>query len=312
MHLRRLFPALFLVICFLGCFPVQAYRGAGQPPTSAPDALQGYWHDPQDPDFLAGIEGSRLLIAFKGRVQGVSTILEATPEGLRVCAIGREKNLVLSREKDHLLFQDPWGQSRKLLRLDRKPAEVNLEVSIPAAMPLPQEKLQAIGREISRRGREEQTPTPGREHLDLILASRGTANTEYLRGLLAEVGWIDVARFDYGTSMAAFLLVQHTWDLPLMMSVLPRLKEDVDAGRMDGAAYALLFDRVQLMLGNRQRYGSQIYRNEAGEVIVLPLEDPEHVDARREALGRMIPATLKEYVKLLGGSEVKLSSECQR
>jgi hypothetical protein len=77
---------------------------------------------------------------------------------------------------------------------------------------------------------------------------------------------------------------------------------------MDAVPYVLLLDRLELSLGKRQRYGSQVATDERGEIFVLPVEDPAKVDALRESLG-LIP--LKEYVQVFGASEVKFSQDCQ-
>jgi hypothetical protein len=127
-------------------------------------------------------------------------------------------------------------------------------------------------------------------------------NTAYLRRIVADVGWIDVARFGKAAASAAFLLVQHSGDLPLMLAALPEIAKDLRGGALDGQSYALLYDRTRLMSGVMQRYGSQISQNEAGELVVRRLEDPENVDARRKELGLM---PLRQYLALFG-REVKI------
>lgn len=93
-----------------------------------------------------------------------------------------------------------------------------------------------------------------------------------------------------------------------MLAVLPELKRDVDAGRMDADTYVLLFDRLQLALGRLQRFGSQVATDETGALVVLPVEDPSKVDALRRDRG-LIP--LKEYVHVFGASEVRFSQACK-
>ncbi|MFT5050478.1 MAG: hypothetical protein ACI8QZ_001880 [Chlamydiales bacterium] len=112
-----------------------------------------------------------------------------------------------------------------------------------------------------------------------------TENTEFLRTLIDELGWIDATRFGSEASDAAFLLVQHSGDVRLMRTALPRIEADVKAGRLDGQAFALLHDRCQLSLGYLQRYGSQIGRLADGTSVWMPCENPEGVDAQRQAMG---------------------------
>jgi hypothetical protein len=121
-------------------------------------------------------------------------------------------------------------------------------------------------------------------------------NTAYLKKLLGEVGWIDGGRFGKAAAGGAFLIVQHSGDLPMMLAAVPEIEKDVKAGKGDGQAFALLYDRTQLMLGGRQRYGSQV-GSANGKFVVFPLEDRKKVDEHRKSLG-MQP--LEDYLKLFG------------
>ena len=98
-------------------------------------------------------------------------------------------------------------------------------------------------------------------------------NTRYVKSLVATLGWIDAERFGREAANAAFLIVQHSGDLRLMMAALPEIKKDLKAKRVDPQDYALLFDRIQTSVGEKQRYGTQLGQNEKGELIVFPLED---------------------------------------
>jgi hypothetical protein len=80
------------------------------------------------------------------------------------------------------------------------------------------------------------------------------------------------------------MLIQHSSDLGLMLAALPYVERDLrDAGYSE--SYALLFDRLQVMQGKPQRYGTQMARLPNGEAIVLPVEDLESVDERRRSIG---------------------------
>jgi hypothetical protein len=127
-------------------------------------------------------------------------------------------------------------------------------------------------------------------------------NTAYLKAVVTDVGWIDVKRFGRPAANAAFLLVQHSGDRPLMLAALPEIEKDVRAGQADAQNYALLYDRSQVMTGGKQRYGSQVRENEDGDLVVFKLEDPDRVDARRKELGL---SPLKDYLALFG-REVKI------
>jgi len=69
-----------------------------------------------------------------------------------------------------------------------------------------------------------------------------------------------------------------------MKAVLPLLEKEVEATGKNGVSFALLYDRSQIWLGEKQRYGSQIFFGPEG-MFVAPLEDAENVDERRAKLG---------------------------
>lgn len=122
-------------------------------------------------------------------------------------------------------------------------------------------------------------------------------NTAWLETVTRKWGWIDAKRFGTESARAAFLIVQHSGNMPLMIAALPEIEKDVKAKRLpDGQGYALLYDRVQLNLGKKQRYGSQFGQSEKGELTIFPLEDPAKVDLYRKEMG-MQP--LADYITIL-------------
>ena len=51
------------------------------------------------------------------------------------------------------------------------------------------------------------------------------------------------------------------------------------------AAVAMLEDRLRIAAGRKQLYGTQLVRAASGTLEPAPLEDPKHVDLRRDAAG---------------------------
>jgi hypothetical protein len=76
-------------------------------------------------------------------------------------------------------------------------------------------------------------------------------NTMYLRNLLPVTGWIDVKRFGVEASVAACILVQHSSDIRLMLSVIGEIEKDRDFERIN-QIYPLMKYRVRLFLGAEQ------------------------------------------------------------
>ncbi|MFT5286401.1 MAG: hypothetical protein ACI8TQ_002569 [Planctomycetota bacterium] len=135
-------------------------------------------------------------------------------------------------------------------------------------------------------------------------------NTEFLRNIIAEAGWIDVERFGVEASDAAFLIVQHTGDIRLMRTALPLIEADVLAKRLDGQNYALLFDRLQLRLGYLQRYGSQLTTIDDASLL-MPCEDIERVDQFRAEMGMTLLGKYLEFFQDDGTPSVRHLGEGQ-
>ena len=126
-------------------------------------------------------------------------------------------------------------------------------------------------------------------------------NTAYLIKVIKEVGWIDAERFGALPSNNAFLIVQHSGDLSLMSAALPLIKKDVVAKKLDAQPYALLYDRLMVFSGGKQRYGTQLSQNEKGELLLGGLEDKARVEEFRKEIG-LFP--LSQYLKMFGDKKV--------
>ena len=119
------------------------------------------------------------------------------------------------------------------------------------------------------------------------------ANQMQLLKMVPPEGWFYVSRYGRPASNAAFLIVQHG-DLDLWRRFVPVLEPLVAKGEVEGQEYGLMYDRLAIREGRPQRYGSQMTCR-GGKFVVDTLEDPVHVDERREAMGFM--QTLAEYEK---------------
>ncbi len=118
---------------------------------------------------------------------------------------------------------------------------------------------------------------------------------EKLRGVhnenarsLAEIvdygGWPDKFQAGEDGAAAAFLIVQHAIGLPrFMRACLEMMEEAAERGGVARWQVALLTDRVRMLEGRPQVYGTQFDWNEKGEFVPLPIEEPATVDMRRAA-----------------------------
>ena len=73
----------------------------------------------------------------------------------------------------------------------------------------------------------------------------------------------------------------------------------VSQGKADVISLAYLTDRVRLSEGKPQGYGSQGQPDSNGVLIPSPIEDKEHVDERRNAIGL---EPIAEYFKSMNES----------
>jgi tetratricopeptide (TPR) repeat protein len=121
-------------------------------------------------------------------------------------------------------------------------------------------------------------------------------NTTRMRDIMAAHGWPGRSLVGQQATFCAWLLVQHAdQDHAFQKQCLIALEKAVAEGEASPENYAYLFDRIQVAEDKPQRYGTQ-FQHVDGELVPEPIEDPEHVDDRRLAIGLM---PLEEYARLL-------------
>lgn len=123
-----------------------------------------------------------------------------------------------------------------------------------------------------------------------------TANTAWLERVVAQRGWPGPKLVGVDGENAAFILVQHAdRDTAFQARVLPIIVQAHAHGEADGQQVALLTDRLAAARGQPQVYGTQASIT-AGRVVLKPIADSAHVDARRASMGMM---PLGDYVRML-------------
>lgn len=128
------------------------------------------------------------------------------------------------------------------------------------------------------------------------LVAVDTANTAWLKRIIASRGWPGRAVVGADAANAAFILVQHAdRDTAFQARVLPLIERAYAVGDAEGEQVALLTDRLAVARGLPQVYGSQADVT-SGHVVLKPITDSARVDARRARVG--LPP-LAAYVRLL-------------
>jgi hypothetical protein len=120
--------------------------------------------------------------------------------------------------------------------------------------------------------------------------------TEELKQIVAAKGWPTIALVGLLASQKAALVLIHSRDHEFQRAMLPKLQELADNGEILGSGdIATIVDKILVSEGKPQRFGTQFkWANGTGEM--LPVEDIQHLDERREKY--MLPP-IAEYKKLL-------------
>ncbi|WP_369807940.1 DUF6624 domain-containing protein [Phenylobacterium sp. CCH9-H3] len=108
-------------------------------------------------------------------------------------------------------------------------------------------------------------------------------NTAWLKTQLPADGWFRISRDGPSVANNAFLIVQHSPDAAWRKEIVARMEPLAMAGEVSPASFALMYDRVMLAETGRQRYGTQAICRD-GAVAIAEMEEPEKVQARRDAI----------------------------
>ncbi len=281
----------FCVLWVLAGATVGALAEEKAPEHSA--GVLGCWKNTTDASMLLRFEAQRCAWFQDGKLQFARVKYEAGKVIVRIANASMVWGVEL-QEKDSVLWIDRKGKPSKFTRVDPAPRELQaLPMELGEAKALSPEKIKELQGELKKRLEADQaTRKKGRNPEEWNKVDG--ENTAFIIKNAQELGWLDATRFGAEASHAAFILVQHSNNLPLMLAALPLVEKDVKAKLLNGQPYALLYDRVKLMTAERQRYGTQIGKNDKGQTVVRHIEDKDKVDAFRKELG-MTP--LAEYLE---------------
>lgn len=122
---------------------------------------------------------------------------------------------------------------------------------------------------------------------------KDASNLTKIKLILDTRGWVGPDVVGSAANSALFLVIQHA-DIATQQKYLPLMRAAVREKKAFPRQLALLEDRVALAEGRRQTFGSQLMSDKDGRYYVRPLEDPDHVDERRKAMGL---GPMAEYLK---------------
>jgi hypothetical protein len=111
-------------------------------------------------------------------------------------------------------------------------------------------------------------------------------NASRLQAIIARIGWPTERLVGERASHAAWLIAQHAISLPeFQRACLGHLDEAAREHAIPLWQPAMLEDRIRVFEGRPQRYGTQLKPDAHGNMEPHAIEDAEHVDERRRAVG---------------------------
>ncbi|MCE3604517.1 carboxypeptidase-like regulatory domain-containing protein [Massilia sp. P8910] len=126
--------------------------------------------------------------------------------------------------------------------------------------------------------------SPGSTAILAEMAAMDKKHEFRIKAILSEHGWPDVDAVGPQASHAMWLLVQHA-SPELIKQTLPAMKKAAQDGELPWSTVALSIDRDLVNDGKKQRYGSQLIRDDAGKLTLHPVEDESELDQRRASVG---------------------------
>ncbi|MPR32024.1 DUF6624 domain-containing protein [Salmonirosea aquatica] len=199
----------------------------------------------------------------------------------------------MSTDSDLLTLHDDrrWAEVTALVKINQEKKEANYDKPLVAMLDtifqidqIYRKQIGDIQKKYGNDSKEMQA------HWKKIMTA-DSINLIKIKKILDERGWLGDSVIGNQGNQTLFLVIQHA-DQKTREQYLPMMREAVRIGNAEASALALLEDRVALGQGKRQIYGSQIGYDNSG-AYVLPLDDPDHVDERRQAVGL---GKLQEYV----------------
>ncbi len=206
---------------------------------------------------------------------------------------------ILSTDKDFVsLHSDKrWDEILEQVKVNQLKEEEKLDKELVAILKTVHDEDQKYRIQLDEVEKKYGEGSPEvKAHWELI-SEKDSINLVKVKKILDERGWLGVDVIGKEGNTTLFLVIQHS-DLGTQKKYLPMMREAAKKGDAFPGNLALLEDRIALGEGKKQLYGSQIGRNETtGKFYVLPLEDPENVDKRREEVGL---GPLKDYAAIWG------------
>lgn len=114
-----------------------------------------------------------------------------------------------------------------------------------------------------------------------------------LKEIIENIGWPTISKVDKKGAQAAWLIAQHSdKDIVFQKECLSLMKDNKDD--VSDISLAYLKDRVLKNQDKKQIYGTQLRKDEEGNLEPYPIKNKEEVDKRRSEIGL---ESLSDYIE---------------
>jgi hypothetical protein len=122
-------------------------------------------------------------------------------------------------------------------------------------------------------------------------------NAKILSHIIDTIGYPTIDKVGKEANEATWLVIQHSIGQPeFMKKSAELLKSAVNENKADPKSLAYLTDRIAVLEGNPQLYGTQFDWDEHGNLSPNPFDDLNTVNKRRKSIGLN---TLEEQIKII-------------
>ena len=121
-------------------------------------------------------------------------------------------------------------------------------------------------------------------------------NIKIVTQIIDSLGWLGKDEIGNDANLALFLVIQHNDKLSTMEKYLAKMKAAAKINKADKSQVAYLTDRVELINGRKQIYGTQLTFDKNGNAFIDNVIDPGKVNERRKKMGMV---AVEEYLKVV-------------
>jgi hypothetical protein len=118
-----------------------------------------------------------------------------------------------------------------------------------------------------------------------LINTTDSLNLITVSAIINQYGWLSADEIGENANSTLFLVIQHA-DLKTQEKYLPIMRIAAKNKKLKATSLAMLEDRISMLQGRKQIYGSQVAWNmKTNKYTIMPMIDPDHIDTRRADIG---------------------------